>query len=439
MNRSILQLAVPAIISNITVPLLGLVDLAIVGHMGSERYMAAVAVGSMIFNVMYWLMGFLRMSTSGQTAQAVGAKDSEAVLQQLHHSLTSAWSIALLLLVLQIPICWIGISVMHPEASIVPLVRTYFFICIWGAPAVLSLYALTGWFIGRQNTRIPMVVSIFQNVLNIVLSLLFVYVLKMKIEGVALGTMLASWGGALLAVRFTWKALRTDFQKNANALSSFSLRKLGGIFPRFTQTEGELFLRTVCLVAVNLFFTAAGAWQGNLIVAVNALLMTFFMLFSYFLDGFAYAAEALCGRYYGAGDKVMFTNVYHSLLWWGVGMIVTFTLVYAIGGIHFLSLLTNESNVIALAQDYFPWVLLIPLTGMAAFIYDGVFIGITAGEDMLKATALSTFIFFLIYYFLFPTMANHTLWLALIVYLTLRGVLLHFFLRVRLSRAFPSR
>ena len=429
-SKEILRLAVPAIVTNITVPLLGLVDLTIVGHMGSERYIAAVAVGSMLFNVMYWLMGFLRMSTSGQTAQAFGAAAHGEIRRVLRRSLLMALVVACVFVLLQIPLEWLGILMMHPEASILPLVHTYFSICIWGAPAMLSLYVLTGWFIGLQNTRITMVVSISQNVLNILLSLLFVYLFGMKIEGVALGTMLAQWGGvglALLYLRREWKQIPSAADGNDNGLSV--ARQVPG------STELSLFLRTVCLVSVNLFFTATGARQGNLLLSVNALLMTFFMLFSYFMDGFAYAAEALCGRYYGAKSWDAFRGVCRSLLLWGAGMIIAFTIVYSCFGEWFLHLLTSEQDVLAASRDYFPWVLLIPLAGMAAFIYDGIFIGITAARDMFIATAAATAIFFALFYLLFGSMGNHALWLALIVYLLLRGVLLHLLLHRQLPSA----
>ncbi len=198
-DRDILHLAVPSIVSNITVPLLGLVDLTIVGHIGSERYIAAIAVGTMIFNVIYWLFGFLRMGTSGMTAQALGRGDGSLVRQLLRRSLTVALVIALLFVVFQWPLRWLTVTLIHPSPQVVPLVVSYFNIVIWGAPAMLGLYALNGWFIGMQNTRIPMLVAIFQNVVNIVVSVALVFGVGLRIEGVALGTLVAQWGGLALA------------------------------------------------------------------------------------------------------------------------------------------------------------------------------------------------------------------------------------------------
>ncbi len=437
MNREILRLAVPSILTNITVPLLGLVDLAIVGHMGSERYIAAVAVGSMVFNVMYWLMGFLRMSTSGTTAQAFGQSDLPLAASLLRRGLKWGLAVGVLFLVSQWLLLRTALLLMSPEQNIVAFVQTYFNVCIWGAPAVLMQYALTGWFIGMQNTRLTMVVSVSQNVLNIVLSLCFVYLLGMKIEGVALGTMLSQWVGLLLAFlllrkNFPSVGLSSSFGKGCGRVShSPSFGRGWGWVPL------ALFLRTVCLVAVNLFFTAAGARQGNLVLSVNTLLMTFFMLFSYFMDGFAYAGEALCGRYYGANDTEGFQTVCKRLLWWGGIMIMLFTTAYLLGGRLFLQLLTSDSSVVEAAREYLPWVVLVPLFGMAAFVYDGVFIGITAAQGMLWSSFVATLFFFVIYYALFPVIGNHALWLALIVYLATRGIIQHLLLRAMLGKFLP--
>ncbi|MCR5130164.1 MAG: MATE family efflux transporter [Prevotella sp.] len=443
-DREILRLAVPSIVTNVTVPLLGLVDLAIVGHIGNETMIGAIAVGSMIFNVMYWLMGFLRMGTSGMTAQAYGhalAADEESLTTDnsplssinsslskcdsplsaiLRNSLRMALFIAIGFVLLQLPLRWLALWLMGPSAEVASLVRVYFNICIWGAPAVLSLYVMTGWFIGMQDTRTPMVVSISQNIINIVASLVLVFGFKMQIEGVALGTLIAQWSGALMAIFAIRKKYRPSFSAGKvreDEQTTFSLFK----------TNRDLFLRTLCLVSVNLFFTSAGARQGDLLLSVNTLLMTFFTLFSYIMDGFANAGEALCGKYYGAegenakGDS--FQSVCNRLFRWGWLMVLLFTAVYALGGRSFLGLLTDEAKVVEAAMTYLPWALLIPLSGMAAFVYDGIFIGIMDTRGMLVSCAIATTAFFVIYFCLFPVWGNHALWLALIIYLALRGLM----------------
>lgn len=425
-NKRILQLAVPSIISNITVPLLGLVDVAIVGHIGDAAYIGAIAVGSMLFNVVYWLFGFLRMGTSGMTSQALGRRDLAEVMRLLVRSLGIGVGIGLLFFVLQKWLIGGGLWAMSPEADVVELARRYCYVCIWGAPAVLGLYGFTGWFIGMQNTRIPMMVSLTQNVVNIIASLLLVFVGKMTVEGVALGTVIAQWWGFLMACllfRLHYRRLgKYDFRQHLFAADPLK---------RFFSLNRDIFLRTVCLVAVNLFFTAAGSRESTLVLAVNTLLMTLFTIFSYFMDGFAYAAEALSGKYYGAKNMVAFQEVVRRTMGFGLAVAAGFTLLYMIGGENFLALLTDDERVITAAGDYFWWAVLIPLAGMAAFVFDGIFVGITQSKSMLCSTAIASASFFALFFILHPLMANHALWLAFIIYLILRGIVLYVIYKIK--------
>ena len=425
-NKRILQLAVPSIISNITVPLLGLVDVAIVGHIGDAAYIGAIAVGSMLFNVVYWLFGFLRMGTSGMTSQALGRRDLAEVMRLLVRSLGIGVGIGLLFFVLQKWLIGGGLWAMSPEADVVELARRYCYVCIWGAPAVLGLYGFTGWFIGMQNTRIPMMVSLTQNVVNIIASLLLVFVGKMTVEGVALGTVIAQWWGFLMACllfRLHYRRLgKYDFRQHLFAADPLK---------RFFSLNRDIFLRTVCLVAVNLFFTAAGSRESTLVLAVNTLLMTLFTIFSYFMDGFAYAAEALSGKYYGAKNMVAFREVVRRTMGFGLAVAAGFTLLYMIGGENFLALLTDDERVITAAGDYFWWAVLIPLAGMAAFVFDGIFVGITQSKSMLCSTAIASASFFALFFILHPLMANHALWLAFIIYLILRGIVLYVIYKIK--------
>lgn len=423
-DRQILKLAIPAIVSNITVPLLGLVDLAIVGHIGNETLIGAIAVGSMIFNVIYWVFGFLRMGTSGLTAQALGRGDHIAIRSLLAQSILIGFAIALFFVVFQMPVRWLAITVMHPSLVVTPYVRTYFNICIYGAPAMLCLYGISGWFIGMQDTRSPMVVSISQNVINILASFILVFVFHLKIEGVAFGTLIAQWCGLALALLLLNRKRRFLQIKSIHSFN-FSLVS----FLPFLKVNRDIFFRTLFLVAVFLSFTSAGARQGDMVLSVNTLLMTFFTLFSYFMDGFAFAGEALCGKTFGSNDMSAFHAFYNRLFCWGGGMIIVFTMVYAMGGISFLHLLTDQQTVIAAAQAYFPWVLVIPIAGMAPFVYDGIFIGITATRGMLITCALASVVFFFIYFLLFPTMGNHALWLSLVTYLALRGIFQYIYVK----------
>ncbi len=430
MNKRILQLAVPSIISNITVPLLGLVDVAIVGHIGDASYIGAIAVGSMLFNVIYWLFGFLRMGTSGMTSQALGRRDLTEVMRLLVRSLSIGVGIGLMFFILQSLIIGIGLWAMSPEADVIGLARRYCQVCIWGAPSVLGLYGFTGWYIGMQNTRIPMVVSLTQNVVNIIVSLLLVFVAHLTVEGVALGTVIAQWWGFLMACvlfRTHYRRLaRYDFRRHLFAAAP--LRK-------FFFLNRDIFLRTVCLVAVNLFFTAAGSRDSTLVLAVNTLLMTLFTIFSYFMDGFAYAAEALAGKYYGAGNTTALHDVVKRTMCFGGIVAVAFTLLYIIGGEHFLALLTSDRRVIVASGEYFWWAVLIPLAGMTAFVFDGIFVGITRSKSMLLSTAVSSAVFFALFFSLHTAWGNHALWLGFVVYLAARGFVLALVFRNEMKNA----
>lgn len=430
-NREILRLAIPSIISNVTIPLLGLVDLAVVGHIGNEAYISAIAVGSMIFNVMYWLLGFLRMGTSGMTSQAYGRQDGQDCMNILVRILMIGVGMGLLFIVAQRGIEWGMLRLMNtPEASW-SFVATYFGIVIWGAPAMLGLYGLTGWFIGMQDTRTPMIVAVLQNVVNILASLFFVFVLGWKISGVAAGTVLAQWAGFMFSLYAAYRRISSAkeqgliSEKSGLMVLQTTFRRvlvMRGEWGEFFRVNKDIFLRTLCLVAVNFFFTSAGGKQGAMMLAVNTLLMTLFTLFSYLMDGFAYAGEALSGKYYGAGDTKGLRITVRRLFSFGVIMALMFTSVYVFGGVGFLHLLTSDASVVTAAQPYLFWAYLIPAAGMAAFVLDGVFIGLTATKGMLFSTAVAMITFFAVYYLLWSSFGNDALWIAFLSFLGMRGV-----------------
>ena len=418
MNRRILHLAIPSIVSNITVPLLGLVDVTIVGHLGATAYIGAIAVGGLLFNILYWNFGFLRMGTSGLTSQAYGRKDKDAEIRVLVQAVSVGLFSALAMLILQYPIERLAFRLLDTSAEVEQYAVTYFRICIWGAPAVLAQYGFTGWFIGMQNSRYPMYIAIVMNVINIVCSSCFVFLFGMKVEGVALGTFVAQYSGVMMAWWlwfYNYKELRGRITFRGS-LQLIAMR-------RFFAVNRDIFLRTLCLIGVTTFFTSTGARQGDVILAVNTLLMQLFTLFSYIMDGFAYAGEALSGRYVGACNLVQLKRAVKALFGWGVGLSLVFTLLYGIGGENFLGLLTNDTVVIETAGHYFYWVLAIPLAGFAAFLWDGILIGATATRFMLWAMLVASGSFFVIYYCFSGATNNHMLWLAFLVYLALRGVM----------------
>ena len=417
MNKRILGLAVPSIISNITVPLLGLVDVSIVGHLGSATYIGAIAVGGMLFSMIYWIFGFLRMGTSGLTAQAYGRRDLAEVILLFVRSLGIAFGLALLLIMLQYPILKVAFTLIDATPAIKDLASLYFRICIWGAPAVLGLYSFAGWFVGMQNSRFPMYIAITQNVVNIAASLFFVFVWNRGVAGVALGTLVAQYAGLLMASLLWYGYYRRLWQKlNWQMLTDYEAMRSFFILNR------DIFFRTLCLVAVTTYFTSRGAEQGDIILAVNTLMMQLFTLYSYIMDGFAYAGEALTGHYVGAHNQADLRRMIRTLFAWGVGLALAFTLLYGIGGSSFLGLLTNEQEVLNASSDYFYWVLAIPLAGMAAFLWDGIYIGATASRQMLYSMLVASVSFFILQRIFQQQMGNHALWMAFIAYLFLRGL-----------------
>ena len=417
MNKRILGLAVPSIISNITVPLLGLVDVSIVGHLGSATYIGAIAVGGMLFSMIYWIFGFLRMGTSGLTAQAYGRRDLVEVILLFVRSLGIAFGLALLLIMLQYPILKVAFTLIDATPAIKDLASLYFRICIWGAPAVLGLYSFAGWFVGMQNSRFPMYIAITQNVVNIAASLFFVFIWNRGVAGVAMGTLVAQYAGLLMASLLWYGYYRRLWQKlNWQMLTDYEAMRSFFILNR------DIFFRTLCLVAVTTYFTSRGAEQGDIILAVNTLMMQLFTLYSYIMDGFAYAGEALTGRYVGAHNQADLRRMIRTLFAWGIGLALAFTLLYGIGGSSFLGLLTNEQEVLNASSDYFYWVLAIPLAGMAAFLWDGIYIGATASRQMLYSMLVASVSFFILQRIFQQQMGNHALWMAFIAYLFLRGL-----------------
>jgi MATE family multidrug resistance protein len=424
MNRKILDLAIPNIISNISVPLLGIVDMALMGHLGSDVYIGAIALGSLIFNFIYWSLGFLRMGTSGFTAQARGRRDLPEAMMVFSRAAFIALVISIALLVLQRPIELLSFLVLKGETGVEQMAMNYFRIRIWAAPAVLGQFALLGFFLGMQNARLPMVVLITANVLNIACSIIFVMLLGMGSDGVALGTVIAQYAGFLTAVFF--------FRKYFGRLIKYWSARATVRWDRlkaFLLVNRDIFIRTMCLVIVFSFFTARSARSDvstrgeETILAVNSLLMQFFMFFSFLIDGFAYASEALTGRFIGANDKNSLQKAVRLLFIWGTGIAACFTILYSGGGNFIFRLLTDNPEVISNARPYFFWVIIIPMVSYAAFLWDGIFIGATAGREMRNAMLIATLlVFFPAYLILGKLMGNHGLWFAFILFMVARGL-----------------
>ena len=418
MNRSILKLALPNILTNLTVPLLGMVDMHLMGYLDSAVFMGAIALGGVIFNLVYWGFAFLRMSISGIAAQAYGKKDKFDMANTLFRGLLLAFGGALILLILQTGIEKVSFLILEGSPEVKALARDYFYIRIWAAPAAISLMVFYGWFLGMQNAIYPMVIAVSVNVVNILLSFLFVRSFGMKIDGVALGSMISQYFGLLLALILFLKKYRY-------ILKAFDLPAIidGSGIKNFLNVSGDIFIRTACIILVFTFFTSESAGFNDIILAANSALLQFLFLFSYFLDGFAYAAEALVGKYFGGRDWANLKKVIRLLMYWGLGFGVLFSFLYYLFGYEFLIFFTKHKNVLNEGLKYLPWLIALPLVSFASYIWDGVYIGTTASKLMKYTMIASTVVFFVVYYSFLNGLQNNALWMAMILFSFMRSFL----------------
>lgn len=423
MNKKILRLAIPNIISNLSVPLLSSVDTAIVGHLEKVSYLGAIAIGSMIFNFVYWGFGFLRMGTTGLTAQAYGRNSDEDIILVLTRSLFVAFTAAILIFGLQYFIKELSFYLVTTGPEVEKYARDYFNIRIFAAPATLGLYAFHGWFLGMQNAKYPLILTVVVNVLNIGFNFLFIYGYGMNVDGVALGTVFAQYFGLILAIILYLK-------KYKQYTAALVIKKIIDVEPikKFFSVNFDIFLRTLSLIFAFTFFTVVSADLGTEILAANTILLQLWMILSYGVDGFAFAAESLVGKYIGARNKEKLQSAIKYSFIWGIGLGVILTIVYFFFDREILSFYTDKSEIINLASAYFLWTLLAPLSNSICYIWDGVFIGATATKPMRNSMLLSLFIFYLpIYYLTVDKLGNDALWLAMISFMIARGVSLTFY------------
>ena len=405
-NRDILKLAVPSIFANITVPLVGMVDIAVAGHLDTSAavMIGGIAIGTMLFDLLYWNFGFLRVGTGGLTAQAFGRGDRRECAKIFTRALGIALSCALLLIAVQ----WVFVKAAFLVVDCTPEVRElaskYFFIRIWAAPATLSLMAFKGWFIGMQDSLSPMVTDLVVNGMNILMSIVLalgisvggVRIEGMGFAGIAAGTVAAQYSGLLTAVGLMlWKYFRTTFSH----LDSADIRTVfkGGETRRFFVMNADLYVRSLCFIAIYIGFTVISARYGDTLLAVSSIIMKLLMIFSYFTDGFAYAGEALTGRYIGAKDASM---VRQTVLWtfvWSMGIALIFMGIYHFAGVPMLKMMTSDMSVVAAAEEYIPWLLLMPVMGCAAFTWDGIYIGATASKAIRNSMLWAVVGFFAVW------------------------------------------
>jgi len=419
-NKSILKLAIPNIISNITVPLLGLVDMILMGHLNSTAYIGAIALGGTIFSVLYSFFSFLRAGTTGFTAQSYGNNDKTETIYSLYRSISIGIPIIVLILSLQTPIAKLSKILLNGSDDVISLALTYFYIRIWGAPANILLYCLNGWFVGMQNTKAPMIIAILINVTNIILSYIFVFILEQNIKGVAIGTVLAQYCGLIVALILLIKNYKSYFVK-INTKILFNIEKI----KRFFKVNTDLMIRSILLILSIAFFTNQSAKLGNNTLAINMIILQSFYIFSYFTDGFAYAGEALVGKYVGSNDKENLKKVIRYLLLWGFSISIPFTILYGLFPDDFVKIISKNTDILNEVRPYFVYMIIMPLITFTAFIWDGIYIGATASKAIRNTMIISSiFIYIPSWYILTPKLGNHGLWIAFLCFMISRGIIM---------------
>lgn len=405
------------ILSNISVPLLGMVDTGVTGHLDSPAYLGAVAIGSMIFGFLYTGMNFLRMGTTGIAAQRFGANDNDGLRVSLGQAVIVALLIALALIAMQIPIGRMAMQLIGAEPDVESFALQYFFIRIWSAPGTLANFALIGWFLGLQNARVPLFIFLTINITNIVLDLLFVIVFGMKVDGVALASVIAEYSGLMVGLIFVARTLRKHaghwpFARLVNARA----------YAAFFSVNAHLFVRTMALMFTFAFVTAQGARLGGVVLAANAVLMNLQNLTAFGLDGFAHAAEALVGKAVGEKRRDAFVQSVHLTLKWSLIFALGFSGIYVVTGPLLIRTLTDLPAVRDTAMQYLPWLIVSPLVSVWSFLYDGVYVGATRAREMRDIMIFSTLAIFLPAWFMLQSYGNHGLWLAFTLFMASRGI-----------------
>ncbi|MBY7829650.1 MATE family efflux transporter DinF [Vibrio fluvialis] len=424
MHRQVLWLAIPMVLSNITIPLLGLVDAAVIGHLEHAWYLGGVALGSTVISVTFWLLGFLRMSTTGLTAQAFGADNSAGLARVWLQGMLMALGFAAVFLLLHRFIADGVFGFSSASAEVKLYAQQYFVIRAWSAPASLVNFVLLGWLLGTQNSRAPMWMVIITNVVNIVLDLLFVLGLGWKVQGVALASVIADYSGMGFGLWCVWRYWLQHQLPSPLALLRESTQGLS----RFVRLNRDIFLRSLCLQAAFSFMTFQGAAFGDQTVAANAVLMSFLMMISYGMDGFAYAMEAMVGKAIGAKSETQLKAAMIGSAFWSVVICLLLTLAFGWYGSALIRLITDISAVQQTAQVYLPWLVAMPLTSMWCFLLDGIFIGATKGREMRNSMFVAACTFFVVFYG-FAFWGNHALWLAMLSFMAMRGLSLGIVLR----------
>ncbi len=430
LNSQILRLAIPSILANITIPLVGIVDTAIVGHIANATYIGGIAIGTMLFDLLYWNFGFLRVGTSGMTAQAYGRGDGGECARLLTQSVSIALIGAAVLWLIQWLFVTAVLAIVPCSTEVAAFAREYFFIRIWAAPATLSLMALKGWFIGMQDTVSPMITDIVVNVVNMTVSYVLAVYTPLEALGVAYGTLVAQFTGLLLALVICLFKYKTVVQDIVRLLCDKAIKLLGDKeMKRFMSLNANLFVRSLCFMVVYVGFTSLASQYGDVELAVSTIMMKLFMLFSYFVDGFAYAGEALVGKEYGASRSLAssphsLVRIVRLLFAWSLGVGLLFTLLFAAWSEECYLAMTNDMEVLSRLGDYTLWLIAMPLVSTLAFMWDGVYAGATAGKQIRNAMIYAALGFVTCYLATYWWLGIQGLYIAYFAHLVARVVYL---------------
>jgi len=419
-HRNIIALALPMILSNISIPLLGLVDSIVIGHLEQAWYLGGVALGSTVVMFIVSMCNFLRMSTTGLTAQAFGKQDSSAILMTLAHALLIAFCLSVLLLLCKNYIVELALMLTEASDNVQQNAQAYLSIRMWGIPAALFNFAILGWLIGLQNMKAPMLLLIIANVFNIFLDILFVVNLEWGVEGAAAASVIAEYAALLFGLLLVLKQLgKISLPHRSDIISRlFASDKLQGLL----SLNRDIFIRSLCLQLTFAFMTFKAASFGDEYIAANAVLFNFLMFISFALDGVAYAVEAMVGKAVGAKNTLAYRqSILASLIWAGIFSVV-FSTIFFIFGEGIVHMITDIESVNTIAVEYLPWLVLLPFTAVWCFVFDGVFIGATRAKDMRNSMLFCVVCIFLPTYVISSGLGNHALWLAMNTFMLARGL-----------------
>ncbi|ADC51552.1 DNA-damage-inducible MATE, Na+/Multidrug efflux [Alkalihalophilus pseudofirmus OF4] len=422
-QRQYLLLAIPLIISGISTPILGAVDTAVIGRMPDAAAIGGVAIGAVIFNTMYWLLGFLRVSTSGFTAQASGANNYQEMMLSFIRPMILALLFGFFFITFQQPIIKITISILGGSETVSAFAESYFSIRIWGAPFALANYVIIGWLIGMGRVRLSLITQLFMNLLNIILDLVFVLGLNMGVQGVASATLIAEVSAVLFGIGLILYTKDITF-------SSISYSKIMDVHPllKMAKVNRDLFLRTICLLIMTGIFTAMGASMGEVTLAANAILLQIHYLMAYLFGGFANASSILVGRAIGENNKEVYKRAYKLSAQWGISSAVIMALVMWLLGPEILSLFTTIPEVRATAHTFLIWMVLFPIVGFWGLQLEGIFSGATEAKSIRNSIFYALIVFLLVIWLLVPVFLNHGIWFAFIIFSLSRSIFLSLFI-----------